>query len=75
MYMSAFGPKQRQRVATLGAGLIDAPHNIEHVRHNMAQMKKVWVEAGRDLAELKTTAAVPRQISGDLQKLPAGRRA
>jgi 5,10-methylenetetrahydromethanopterin reductase len=58
-YMSAFGPKARQMVAKLGAGLIDAPHNIEHARHNMDHMKKVWVEAGRDLADLKTVAAIP----------------
>jgi len=59
LYMSAFGPKAREMVARLGAGLIDAPHNIDHARHNMAHMKKVWVDAGRDLAYLKTTAAIP----------------
>ena len=59
LYMSAFGPKAREMVARLGAGLIDAPHNVEHARDNMAHMKKVWVDAGRDLADLKTTAAIP----------------
>lgn len=59
LHISAFGPKARQMVARLGAGLIDAPHNLEHACANMAHMKKVWVEAGRDPADLRTTAAIP----------------
>ena len=64
-YMSAFGPKARQMVAKLGAGLIDAPHNIEHARHNMEHMKKAWVDAGRDLADLRTMAAIPGCVLQD----------
>ncbi|OGA05071.1 MAG: hypothetical protein A3H35_04770 [Betaproteobacteria bacterium RIFCSPLOWO2_02_FULL_62_17] len=59
LHLSAFGPKARQMVAKLGAGFIDSPHNIEHARANMEHMKKVWREAGRDLADLKATGAIP----------------
>ncbi|MSQ51935.1 MAG: LLM class flavin-dependent oxidoreductase [Betaproteobacteria bacterium] len=59
LHMSAFGPKARETVAKLGAGLIDSPHNLEHGRANMAHMKKAWVAAGRNLRDLKVTAAIP----------------
>ena len=59
LHMSAFGPKAREMVAKLGAGLIASPHNVEHGRANMEHMKKAWREAGRDLKDLKVTAAIP----------------
>ncbi|MFM9969964.1 MAG: LLM class flavin-dependent oxidoreductase [Burkholderiales bacterium] len=65
LHISAFGPKAREMVARVGAGLIDAPHNLEHGRANIAHMKKAWVDAGRDLKDLKVTAAIPGCVLQD----------
>jgi 5,10-methylenetetrahydromethanopterin reductase len=59
LYLSAFGPKARRLIAKLGAGWIDAPHGLDHARANMADMRKAWTEAGRDLQDIKVVAAIP----------------
>jgi 5,10-methylenetetrahydromethanopterin reductase len=59
LYISAFGPKARRTIAKLGAGWIDAPHSLEQAQGNMADMKKAWTEAGRDLSTLRVVAAIP----------------
>ena len=59
LHISAFGPKARRMVAKLGAGWIDAPHDVQHARANMEDMRRACREAGRDPAALKATAAIP----------------
>lgn len=58
LHISAFGPKGRRITAELGAGWIVSVRNVEGAQAAMAEMRKSWQGAGRDVGELHATAIV-----------------
>lgn len=58
LYISAFGPRARQLVARLGAGLIDVPGSVERAKTNLADIRNAYAESGRDPATLHYTVTL-----------------
>jgi 5,10-methylenetetrahydromethanopterin reductase len=58
LYISATGPNSRKLVAELGAGWICPVGNPQLGVNAMADMKKQWQAAGRDLTDLHTIAEI-----------------
>lgn len=56
-FLSALGPKGRRIVAKRGAGWINGGGSLERLGAEITDMKVVWQEQGRDLADLYAVAS------------------
>ncbi len=55
LHVSAFGPKSRALLAKLGAGWINFVGDVETAVATLEDMRRIWTEAGRDIADLTAT--------------------
>ena len=73
LYISATGPNSRKLVAELGAGWICPIGNPQLGVNAMADMKKQWQAAGRDLKDLHTVAEIGGCVLKDGEALDSAR--
>jgi 5,10-methylenetetrahydromethanopterin reductase len=73
LFISATGPKARALVAELGAGWICPMSRAGMGLDAMADMKKKWQEAGRDLKDLHTHAEIGGCVLRDGEALDSDR--
>ena len=55
LHISAYGPKSRSLVAKLGAAWLNFVGDVEAAVTSLEEMRKIWTESGKDLAELTAT--------------------
>ncbi len=58
LHVSAYGPKSQKLVAKLGAAWKSFIQDVDGAIEGLNGMRKDWIEAGRDVADLYTTAWV-----------------